>query len=297
MQNWDDHRLILAIFRAGTLRAAAEALGVTHTTVARRLAAVEASEASPVFVKSGRSYSISDYGRQRVAVAERIEALHFEAQRLRQGSSQTLSGPLSLSVPRAFLQFTDLMETVAAFSRAYPEVDLTIAPSDSLADLDRGQADVVLRGQIGPDPHLVGRLVSPIGLNFYAQRAYLESRAPEDYEWISAPLARQDGISSPPAWLAGSPYPDGRIGLIVDDIVLRHKAVADGLGLGRLACFMAADDPRLVRIGASAPVHAYDLWILTHPDLHGAPKIGAMMEWLWNGLRPKRPVLDGSDGA
>lgn len=39
--DWDDLRYALAVSRAGTLSAAAEALGVSHTTVGRRLRALE----------------------------------------------------------------------------------------------------------------------------------------------------------------------------------------------------------------------------------------------------------------
>ena len=41
MSDWDDYRLILALARTGTLRAAAGDLGMTHTTVSRRLAMIE----------------------------------------------------------------------------------------------------------------------------------------------------------------------------------------------------------------------------------------------------------------
>jgi DNA-binding transcriptional LysR family regulator len=293
MENWDDHRLILAIYRSGTLRAAAEHLGVTHTTVARRLAALEAAQPMPIFIRTGRSLRISEYGQQRVAIAERMEALSFAADRLQRGASEALSGPLSVSVPRAFLQFGGLLEDLDRFIDHYPHIDLTIVGSDSLADLDRGQADVVLRGQVGPDPHLVGRLISPVGLKFYGQRSYLETHAPDTYQWVCARLKRQDGIRVPPDWMPGSPYPDAPVRLEIDDIVSRYKATADGLGLGRLACFMAATDPDLVVIGNPQAVQSYDLWVLTHPDLRNAPKVKAMMDWLWNSLRERRSVLTG----
>ncbi|MEM7728600.1 MAG: LysR family transcriptional regulator [Pseudomonadota bacterium] len=293
MDNWDDHRLILAIYRAGTLRAAAERLNVTHTTVARKLSALETSQPMPLFVRSGRSYRISDYGKQCIRVAERMEALNYEAERLRRGAADTLSGPLSLSVPRAFLQLGGLLDDLDGFAKAHPGIELSIVASDSLADLDRGQSDVVLRGQIGPDPHLVGRLVSPIGLKFYGQRDYLEATSPDAYQWISAPLERSDGQAVPPAWLSASPYPDAPIRLVIDDIVSRFLAVSEGLGLGRLACFMAETDPGLVEIGHSEAVHAYDLWILTHPDLRHAPKVKAVMQWLWDALRRRQDVLSG----
>ncbi|NLH82737.1 MAG: LysR family transcriptional regulator, partial [Phyllobacteriaceae bacterium] len=41
MYDWDDLRVFLALVRAGSLSAAARALGVEHTTVARRIEGLE----------------------------------------------------------------------------------------------------------------------------------------------------------------------------------------------------------------------------------------------------------------
>ncbi|TIU33923.1 MAG: LysR family transcriptional regulator, partial [Mesorhizobium sp.] len=41
MIDWDDVRYFLAVARAGSVRAAAERLGVNHSTVLRRIAQLE----------------------------------------------------------------------------------------------------------------------------------------------------------------------------------------------------------------------------------------------------------------
>lgn len=292
IRDWDEHRLVLAIHRGGTLRAAADKLGVTHTTVSRRLASLEEGQAAPIFNRVDRAYKVSDYGRQRVTIAEQIEALDFAARRLERGATDGLSGPLSLSVPQAFLQFV-LMEDIAAFAATHPGIQLTVAGSDAFADLDRGQADVVVRGQINPDPHLVGRMISTVGLSYYANRDYIETTAVEDLRWISNATEPQSGAAHTPDWLARSPFPHAPIGLVIGDIVSRYQAVATGLGLGRLACFMADPDPRLVSICPDTPQQFYELWVLTHPDLRETPKVRALMRWLGDALKPKRERLIG----
>lgn len=292
LHDWDEHRLVLAVHRGGTLRAAAEALDVTHTTVSRRLTVLEQGQPSPIFVRADRAYKITAYGQQRVAIAEQIEALDFTARRLGRGASDALSGPLSLSVPQAFLQFV-LMSDIAAFTAAHPDVQLTVAGSDAFADLDRGQADVVVRGQINPDPHLVGRMISTVGLSYYANRKYLDATPSAQLQWITSGAATTQSGSTPNEWRAQSPFPNAPIGMVIDDIMSRYKAVADGLGLGRLACFMADTDPRLVRICNETPQQPYELWILTHPDLRDTPKVRALMGWLGDALKPKRAALVG----
>lgn len=292
MRDWDEHRIVLAIHRGGTLRAAAAALGVTHTTVLRRLNALEQDQHTPLFTRADRAYKVTAYGRQRVAIAEQIEALDFSAQRIERGAGDTLSGPLSLSVPQAFLHHM-LMDDIAAFASAHPDIQLTVAGSDAFADLDRGQADVVLRGQINPDPHLVGRMISTVGLSFYANQTYWEATPPPARRWISSINLPQRDNDAVKDWRVESPAPDAPVGLIINDILSRHEAVARGLGLGRLACFMADPNPQLMRICPKPPQQFYELWILTHPDLRETPKVRALMGWLGDALKPKRERLVG----
>ena len=52
MRDWDEHRLVLAVHRGGTLRAATATLGVTHTTVLRRLNALEQDQHTPLFTRA-----------------------------------------------------------------------------------------------------------------------------------------------------------------------------------------------------------------------------------------------------
>ncbi|WP_156106281.1 helix-turn-helix domain-containing protein, partial [Sphingobium sp. ba1] len=54
MLHWDDLRLFLAVARAGRLTSAGQALGVNHTTVARRLTALEDALGARLFDRTSR---------------------------------------------------------------------------------------------------------------------------------------------------------------------------------------------------------------------------------------------------
>ncbi len=72
--NWNDLRYALAIARAGTLAAAARRLGVDETTVARRLAAMEAVLGAQLFQRTGTGgLQPIQTGESAVAHAERVE--------------------------------------------------------------------------------------------------------------------------------------------------------------------------------------------------------------------------------
>ena len=106
MRDWDDHRLILALHRNGTLRATGEALGVTHTTIARRLAVLNDKEPMPLFIRQDGAYRVTDYGRERAALAERIEALDHSATRIQRSADGGAQANLGVLPWPCVLQYT-----------------------------------------------------------------------------------------------------------------------------------------------------------------------------------------------
>ena len=284
MRDWDDHRLILTLHRLGTLRATGLELGVTHTTVARRLAALEAREPTRVFMRQGRSYRATPYGLERVALAERMEALDFAASRLERQAGNPLSGPLSVSIPQAVLDHL-LLDAVAAFVRDYPDIELSVTGTDRLADLDRGEADVVIRGHRDPPSHLVGRRIGSVGLSYYAHRDYLAETPREHWKWLSP--------SKDADWIAASPCPDAPIGYVIHDIQSRFLALKQGHGLSRAACFMADPLDELVKLDGADIIPRYDLWVLTHPDLRSSPKVQALMRTMSETLSERAEQIAG----
>src|SRR3954451_14171319 len=64
----------LAAARLGRYTAAAEVLGVNHSTVSRRIASLEKAMGGRVLVRAASGWEVTELGRRALAVAERIEA-------------------------------------------------------------------------------------------------------------------------------------------------------------------------------------------------------------------------------
>src|SRR5262249_54944536 len=71
--SWDDLRIIKAIGESGGLAAAAEALGVNHSTISRRLSAVEETVGVILFDRRRSGYAPTDAGAEMVALGDRVE--------------------------------------------------------------------------------------------------------------------------------------------------------------------------------------------------------------------------------
>src|ERR1700761_1626356 len=96
--DWDDVRVFLAVARHGSMRAAGRALGLSQPTVARRLAAFEASFGrATLFDRLPEGLRLSAAGEQLVPAAESVEDAVLTLERRRAAASPVLSGTVRVS--------------------------------------------------------------------------------------------------------------------------------------------------------------------------------------------------------
>src|SRR3546814_6845376 len=74
MVDWDDIRYFLAVARGGSVRAAAERLGVNHTTVLRRIGHLEERLGAQMFEKLPSGYRLTAAGEEVLELANQMEA-------------------------------------------------------------------------------------------------------------------------------------------------------------------------------------------------------------------------------
>jgi len=70
--DWDDLRYFLALTEAGTLSGAAKACGVEHTTVARRVEALERALDTRLFDRFPKGWSLTAAGKALLPHARRV---------------------------------------------------------------------------------------------------------------------------------------------------------------------------------------------------------------------------------
>lgn len=282
---WDDLRFALAIARTGTLSAAAESLSVSHTTVSRRLRAMEEQLGARLFDATPEGFRPTAAGTDLVAVAERVEAETLALAGRVLGRDERLTGALRVSAME--LVFRAFRGAFFSFMARYPSVALTVTTSDDEVSLSRREADVVLRLNNRPPETLVGRKLGSMQFDVYAARS-LVARVGEgaplgSYPWIHWDERLNMGWLD--TWLAQH-APGARIALRVDvSAAAMHELVASGVGVQFLACVEGDADPSLVRIGPADPFARRDLWILTLPELRDTPRIKAFTDHVAEHLR------------
>src|SRR5690606_22151805 len=178
MLDWDGIRYFLEVARTQRVSAAAIRLGVRHTTVSRRIHALEHELATVLFDKSkSTGFTLTEEGIRFFAYAEKIEGTLLSAREDVSGQSQILSGHLRVGCTEGFGNYV-LAPLMIDFQRRYPAITLDIMPVPRFISLSKREADIAIsleRPQRGP--YLCTKLMD-YSLKLYGAGTYLQSRPP-----------------------------------------------------------------------------------------------------------------------
>ncbi|MDN4171853.1 LysR family transcriptional regulator [Nocardioides sp. SOB77] len=124
----DDLVVLLEVARTGNLSAAATALGLTHSTVSRRLDALEATVGAPVVSRTTRGCHLTELGRSLLPAAESVERAVTTARHAltTDGDGEgELAGLVRVSAPEAFAAVY-AAPALAALRRRHPRVTVEL---------------------------------------------------------------------------------------------------------------------------------------------------------------------------
>jgi DNA-binding transcriptional LysR family regulator len=268
--DWDDLRFFLALARSGSIRGAGAELGVSHTTVARRVDGLEEKLGARLFDRHRDGFVLTEAGHRLVPTAVRVEDEVAAAARDLAGRDARLAGPVRVTCGDEVLAGL-LFDALAEWCQAHPEVDLQLVVDGRPFNLAKGEADVavrVLARGASPPEYLVGQRVAPLVVASYGAREPALSLACP--RWLGFPDARALG-----ELVRGSSYPDLPVWGSFSTLSLMVRAAARGLGWAMLPTYVGDAEPALVRLPTPDLRHVADLWLLHHPDLKANARVQA----------------------
>jgi len=276
--NWDDLKVLLALSREGSTRKAASTMGVSNTTVMRRLESLEEHIGGKLFNRTPDGYKPTALADQLLPTAKTVEQTLVEAERQVSGKDSELSGRVKLSLPA--VPVTHISESVAEFAQKYPRIELDISVSDEPVDLARREADIAVRGlpkDQRPPKDIVGIKIGRISLGYYVHKELL-SEAARGQRQLTCIRASHTVLN-----LGDLPAPE-TLGLesrhLIDGLTPRMVAVTHKLGVAALPCFLATQHPDLILLPGIPSAHWGYTWLLHHKDLRQSARIRALFQHL-----------------
>ncbi len=291
MLNWDDLKFFLAVCRSGSIRAAAVKLEVNHSTVSRRINSFEHALGQRLFERTGSGYIKTKLADEIFAEASYLEERLSSVERKVIGKCEELSGDIRITLPD-ILGVNLLMPGFAQFCKKYPKIEIEIIDSIKELNLAKREADVAFRIVKKPPEYLVGRKLAVIHRSCYISRS-LASRLNDD-GWLEKQnwLGWTDKLRRPIGIIAKE-YPRFTSKHKVANNRLQVEACKQELGVAILPCFIADDDPELIRIPPYISEGKYDLWILSHQDMRKNNKVQTFVRFMTEFVNTKKELIEG----
>jgi DNA-binding transcriptional LysR family regulator len=277
MTDWEDLRVLLAVCRAGTLTAAARALGCSQPTVSRRMASLARRHGTALFETYGTRYAPTAAGRALADRAERIErdiqALASEADHL----GARPEGAVRLTAPEGF-GLAVIAPRLEAFRREHPGIDLLLVAEAQVVDLSRREADVALRFVRPTQRELVIRRIGSYASALYASAQYLRDHPRAATAGPPDVVALHESMDAAPesTWLRAN-LAGARVRVRARSTLALRAAVLAGAGAGVLPDYLA-DDPQLRPLGG--PVVRRDVFLVYHRALRASARVQAVGRFL-----------------
>jgi DNA-binding transcriptional LysR family regulator len=245
--DWDDLRYLLRAIEAKTLAGAARKMRVEHTTIGRRISALERSLGAPLVFRSPDGLKLTPLGEQVAPLVEQVERAVLAVRDL----VASRKARVRLAVPSGFTQlFTS--GPLAQLRKDHPNLSLELVSGARPVDLKNGEADLALRSGPIADEDLVVRKLCESGWSLYASESYLARKsAPIDPNDLTGHelIGYDASLSAVPAakWIEDRGTKA--------TIVLRSREMTDmltaalsGVGLAALPCMFGDSEPALKRL-------------------------------------------------
>jgi DNA-binding transcriptional LysR family regulator len=288
--NWDDLRIFLTLAREGTLTTAAKALGVSHPTVARRVAALEKQIGARLFERLPDRFVPTSAGEELLGDTETMERAALSIDRRSAGLSDTVSGVVRLSAGEAMAAW--LARHLPELRKGLARIEFELSASHTLANLSRREADLLIREQVPDLGGIVTRKLGRVAYAVYGHRSFTRKAVDlKALPWI--------GFDDDHAYMPGQAWLrallDGaKLAVRGNNWLVLHEAVRAGAGLAVLPCYLGDPDSQLHRIGDVLSEVFADQWLLVHRDLRALPRVRAVMDAVIALFQHERALLEGS---
>jgi DNA-binding transcriptional LysR family regulator len=293
--NWDDLKIVLAVFRSGNATAAAATLNVSHATVSRRIADIESALGVVLVDRSGVQWRATPICELIATQAEAMERQHSEALRLAEGYTSGLGGAVRVSAPTGTV-VAFLAGVLSEMPKIAPETSLLFQTQDDLTDISGRKADIAIRFTKSPDPELIGKQVGFNRWGYYCGEhlhARIETGLAKGLK-PNVPILTTNSSGEFPDWADGKFDPQS-ICHYVYGFAEKAAFAENELGVTMIPRVIgdASDKLRLIR-GLPCEFRT-PLWVLANTDTRHSQRISLVKRVLIDGLQAIRSKLDPPD--
>lgn len=296
--NWNHLQTFLAVARSGRLTLAALKLSSDHTTLKRRITALEHGLDTKLFDRTPAGYLLTPEGQRLMPIAEQMERLALGAREGVGGATSSLAGVVRIGVPEGFGSFF-LAPRISQLTETYPDLRVQLVAGPTLYSLAKREADVIVTLSRPVEGRLYARKLTDYQLGLYGSSSYLDN-----YEKIkdTSDLCRhkfigyiEDLLLTPELDYLHQINP--RISTMIEssNLIAQLSATIAGAGLCILPHFIARNESRLVAVLPDDIALMRSFWMVAHADLRDLARVKMAMTFLARQVRAAQLLFSSPD--
>ena len=297
MYDWNDLRYFLELSRQGKLVRAAARLQVDHSTVSRRIAALEKQLDVRLFDKSPSGYQLTDAGLRLLPLAEQVETRCTRVYQDIAGKDARLSGTVRVATPEA-LGSQVIARHVTEFARQHPDIEIELVAETRRMSLSKREADIAISLSRPESGRLIAWKLCDYRLQLYASTEYLDRHAPirrvEDLARHDFVSYIEDRIEMPELRFFDSAVKNAHVVFRSSNVTAQFNAILEGIGLGLVHCFMASREPNLQVVLPDEVSVERSYWLQVHEDLRHVARVDAVCDFLSRILGEDSALMMGA---
>jgi DNA-binding transcriptional LysR family regulator len=292
--DWNALQSFLAVARAGRLTLAARRLGIDHSTLSRRLKDLETALETRLFERSVQGYVLTPQGERLLESAQAMETVAFSILKDVAGASLRIAGTVRIGAPDG-LGASFLAPRLGRLGELHPELSIQLVTMPRIFSLTKREADIAIGLAPPNEGRLHARKLTDYELGLFASADYLERMGtPQDRGQLRR--HRLIGYVSELIYtpeLDYVPLIDKELepSLTSSNLTAQLRMTASGHGICVLPCFMAAGDPRLLRVMGEDFSLIRSFWLIIHSDIRDLARVRVTSEFIAQEIRANRRLF------
>jgi DNA-binding transcriptional LysR family regulator len=289
--DWDGMQVFLAVARAGRISTAARRLNVEHTTVSRRLAALEEDLGVPLFYRTASGYVLTPNGHNVLSSAEAMEGAALAVAARARENTSAIAGRVRLALPPEFASHW-LASKLRTFRSEQPHIELQVLVGTRQRNLTRGEAELAIQSPMPRQQGLIATRIARTTTALYGVKSLIGSArlritGPESLRGL--PLLTYTSafdMLQEARWFQ-SLRESAAVAMTTNSTHALLAAARAGAGVAVLPTFVARHHNDLIALSENLAEH--DVWLITHPEFRRDPKVRATADFL-------KRIASGPDG-
>jgi len=278
--NWSDLNLFLIIAQEKSLAGAAKKMGVTHSTVFRKINSLESNIKTKLFFRNNDGYKLTEIGEEVLTYVNQVANQVNGINQLLDNRNLETKGKIHITAPHN-LAYNFLPKYISKFRELYPDITLNLSVSNTDYNLSKLEADIAIRATQNPPENVIGKKLFSLKWAAYVADKFIETFGTPDIDNINEfkVIAADKSLISLSAfrWVEDNIKKENIIARC-NDLMSMSAFALSGIGIALLPDDQAK--PGLNRLFDLPDDIRSDIWVLIHPDMRQCKRLILLRDFL-----------------